>query len=54
MRPDGVRGLCAAVFREDEISEDKAPLEKLEHVARVLSAVPVSVKPEVFGLLRLT
>lgn len=45
MRPDGVRGLLAAVFGEGE--SEQAPLEKLLHVSLVLSAVPSTVSPEV-------
>jgi hypothetical protein len=45
MRPDGVRGLLAAVFGEGE--SEQAPLEKLLHVSLVLSAVPSTVTPEV-------
>ncbi|KAI0262307.1 hypothetical protein BC834DRAFT_828992 [Gloeopeniophorella convolvens] len=44
IRPDGVRGLLAAVFGDGESEE--APLEKLSHVARVLSAVPSTVSAE--------
>ena len=45
MRPDGVRGLFAAVFGENESEE--APLEKLLHVAQVLGVVPSVVTAEV-------
>ena len=45
MRPDGVRGLLAAVFGEGE--SEQAPLEKLLHVSLVLSAVPSTVSAEV-------
>ena len=45
MRPNGVRGLFAAVFGENESEE--APLEKLLHVAQVLGAVPSVVTAEV-------
>ncbi|EGN93069.1 hypothetical protein SERLA73DRAFT_163744 [Serpula lacrymans var. lacrymans S7.3] len=45
LRPQGVRGLCAAVFGEQEGAED-APLEKFDHVTRVLTAVPAGMKPE--------
>ena len=44
LRPDGLHGLCTAVFGEEEVFH--ASLEKLEHIARVLSAVPASMKPE--------
>ena len=47
MRPDGVRGLIAAVFGEGE--SEQAPLEKLIHVSLVLGAVPSTVSPEVRG-----
>lgn len=46
MRSDGVRGLFAAVFGENESEE--APLEKLLHVAQVLGAVPSVVTAEVW------
>jgi hypothetical protein len=45
MHPNGVRGLFAAVFGENESEE--APLEKLLHVARVLGVVPSVVTAEV-------
>jgi hypothetical protein len=47
MRPDGVSGLFAAVFGENESEE--APLEKLLHVAQVLGAVPIVVTAEVWS-----
>ncbi|KAI9458406.1 hypothetical protein BJY52DRAFT_1204364 [Lactarius psammicola] len=47
MRPDGVRGLLAAVFGEGE--SEQAPLEKLLHVSLVLCAVPSTTNPEVRG-----
>lgn len=47
MRPDGVRGLFAAVFGENETEE--APLEKLLHVAQVLGVVPSVVTTEVWS-----
>ena len=42
LRPRGVAGLFSAVFGEDEpnATDVDAPVEKLEHVARVLTAVP--------------
>lgn len=45
LRPEGVRGLCMATFPED--ANDDAQLERLEHVVRVLIAVPGGMKPEV-------
>lgn len=47
LRPEGIVGLCAAVFGEGEDSEPNISLEKLEHIARVLSAVPTGMKPKV-------
>ncbi|KAK1224380.1 hypothetical protein PQX77_012676 [Marasmius sp. AFHP31] len=44
MRPDGIKGLCAAVF--GEVEGDEAKLEQLEHFARVTSAVPANMKPQ--------
>lgn len=46
-RPDGVRGLCTAVFGEGTEEAELAPLEKLEHIAKVLRTVPATAKPEV-------
>ncbi|KAF8076354.1 hypothetical protein FPV67DRAFT_413223 [Lyophyllum atratum] len=46
LRPQGVRGLCAAVFGEDESAADDLTVEKLQHVARVFMTVPANVKPE--------
>ncbi|KAF9462618.1 hypothetical protein BDZ94DRAFT_1366131 [Collybia nuda] len=40
LRPQGIRGLCAAIFGEGEFSTDETPIEKLEHVVRVLTTVP--------------
>jgi hypothetical protein len=45
MRSNGVRGLFAAVFGDDESEE--APLEKLLHISQVLGAVPSVVTPKV-------
>jgi len=45
MRPDGVRGLFAAVFGENESEE--APLEKFLYVAQVLGAIPSVFTAEV-------
>lgn len=47
LRPEGVRGLCAAVFGEGEESGDSTSLEKLQHVSRVLCAIPAGMKPKV-------
>ncbi|KAJ7904493.1 hypothetical protein B0H14DRAFT_2663092 [Mycena olivaceomarginata] len=45
LRPDGVRGLCAAVFGEDA---DEVQLEKIEHVARVLTTSPAGMSAELY------
>lgn len=47
IRPEGLRGLCESVFAEEDVSGDNAPLEKLEHVARVLETVPSGLIAEV-------
>lgn len=47
LRPEGVLGLCAAVFGEGEEADESISLEKLEHVAKVLSAVPAGMKAKV-------
>lgn len=47
LRPEGIVGLFVAVFGEGEDSETSISLEKLEHVANVLSAVPMGMKPKV-------
>ncbi|KAH9938290.1 uncharacterized protein B0H18DRAFT_1081018 [Fomitopsis serialis] len=46
LRPEGVAGLLTAMFGEEDVSGEDAPLEKLEHVARLLDTVPASMKPE--------
>ncbi|KAA1475539.1 hypothetical protein DENSPDRAFT_429786 [Dentipellis sp. KUC8613] len=46
LRSDGVLGLFAAVFGEGDAAHEDPSLEKLEHVSRVLGAVPATVKPE--------
>ncbi|EUC57692.1 nucleolar protein [Rhizoctonia solani AG-3 Rhs1AP] len=45
LRPDGVSGLCAAVFGE---GDEVAPLVKLERIARVLGAVPAQMDREAY------
>ncbi|KAF8627184.1 hypothetical protein AX15_004502 [Amanita polypyramis BW_CC] len=45
-RPEGVNGLCAAVFGEEEVTGEEAPLEKLEHISRVLTTVPYGTQPQ--------
>jgi len=50
IRPDGVDGLYAAVFGEEEVTGDEASLEKLEHISRVLTTVPPGTHPQVCWL----
>ncbi|KAJ6539322.1 hypothetical protein B0H19DRAFT_961303 [Mycena capillaripes] len=45
LRPEGVRGLCAAVFGEDA---DEVQLEKIEHVSRVLTTSPAGMSAELY------
>ncbi|KAJ7276373.1 hypothetical protein B0H12DRAFT_1041351 [Mycena haematopus] len=45
LRPGGVRGLCAAVFGEDA---DEVQLDKIEHVARVLTTSPAGISAELY------
>ena len=47
LRPDGIRGLCAAIFGEEKSAEDEISLDKLQHIAKILIAVPAGIKPEV-------
>jgi hypothetical protein len=50
LRPDGVRGLCAALFGElskDNELDETTSLDKMERLARILSVVPNQIKPEV-------
>ncbi|KAK7470681.1 hypothetical protein VKT23_002103 [Stygiomarasmius scandens] len=60
LRAEGVRGFCAAVFGDTE-NVDEIQLEKLQHIAHVLSTPPSGMKaeeyfsaivPRVFRLLR--
>ncbi|KAF5387644.1 hypothetical protein D9615_000386 [Tricholomella constricta] len=44
LRPQGVLGLCAAVFGED--GTDDSSVEKLQHITRVFTTVPANMKPE--------
>jgi len=47
LRPEGVKGLCTAVFQEEDGSGEAASFEKLERVSRILSSIPANMKPEV-------
>ena len=51
IRPDGVNGLYAAVFGEEEMTGDDASLEKLEHISRVLTTVPPATHPQVCSIV---
>ncbi|SJL02270.1 uncharacterized protein ARMOST_05596 [Armillaria ostoyae] len=46
MRTQGVNGLCAAVFGDSEEAGEEVHLDKLEHVAKVLTAVPKGMDPK--------
>ncbi|KAF8655292.1 hypothetical protein AX16_003191 [Volvariella volvacea WC 439] len=46
LRPDGVLGLCTAVFGEGDVQVDDKALSKYEQVARVLSTPPSTISPE--------
>ncbi|KAF9451696.1 hypothetical protein P691DRAFT_723445 [Macrolepiota fuliginosa MF-IS2] len=46
LRTDGVLGLFAAVFGEEETTDGDIAVEKLEHVSTVLNAVPANTKPQ--------
>lgn len=47
LRRDGITGLFMALFSEEDISGDAAPLEKLEHVAKLLHTTPVGLDEQV-------
>lgn len=48
LRPHGVRGLFEAVFGDDEENMAEGnDLDKLEHTANVLTAVPKDIDPKV-------
>lgn len=47
LRPEGVRGLFAAVFGDEDQSVIDTPLEKLDHVCRLLQTVPSGTSEEV-------
>ncbi|KAH9918173.1 uncharacterized protein BXZ73DRAFT_92241 [Epithele typhae] len=36
LRPEGIRAVCESIFGEEDVGDEDAPLEKLEHVARLL------------------
>jgi hypothetical protein len=50
LRQDGVRGLYTAMFGDEDHSGENAPLEKLEHIYRLLQALPTGMTPEVLPL----
>ena len=49
LRQDGVQGLFVALFSEEDVSGDDAPLEKLENVAKLLKAAPSGMDQQVGG-----
>ncbi|KAL7282291.1 hypothetical protein ACG7TL_003761 [Trametes sanguinea] len=46
LRPEGIRGLCESVFGEEDSSGEDVALDKLEHVSRLLGAMPAGMKPQ--------
>ncbi|EPQ59213.1 hypothetical protein GLOTRDRAFT_70452 [Gloeophyllum trabeum ATCC 11539] len=46
LRRDGVRALFMAIFTEEELSGESAPLVKLERVSRILRSIPAQIQPE--------
>jgi len=49
LRPDGILGLCAIVFGEDDIAAESTSLDRLEHFSRVLSSAPVNIAENVLS-----
>lgn len=47
LRRDGVRGLFVALFAEQDTSEESAPLEKLDNVAKLLTSIPTGLDEKV-------
>lgn len=47
LRPDGVQGLCEAIFSGEELDGDGARIEKLEQIAHTLNSTPATMKKEV-------
>ncbi|KAJ3722990.1 armadillo-type protein [Lentinula raphanica] len=45
LRPEGVKGLCAALFGDNQ-NVDDVQLEKLQHISRVLNSTPAGMKAE--------
>ena len=50
IRPHGVQGLFLGVFGEEEDSDEEAPLDKLEQIARLLRSIPKGFPEEVRNL----
>lgn len=51
LRRDGIRGTLSALFTDvDELSE-QAPLERFEHISRLLQSVPAGIKPSVCSFI---
>ena len=47
LRRDGIRGLFIALFAEEDMAGDDAPLEKLESVANLLKSAPLGMDANV-------
>ncbi|KAH9483052.1 Transport and Golgi organization protein 6-like protein [Psilocybe cubensis] len=46
LRPEGVPGLCEAMFSAEETSSDEVKVEKLEQIAKTLNTVPANMKAQ--------
>ncbi|KAF9534898.1 hypothetical protein CPB83DRAFT_901829 [Crepidotus variabilis] len=46
LRPDGIQGLCIAMFSEEESNGDEVNLEKLEQIAKIVISVPAGMRAE--------
>lgn len=43
LRREGVRGLFIALFAEEDMAGDDAPLEKLDNVSKLLKSLPTGM-----------
>ena len=53
LRRDGVKGLFIALFAEEDVSGDDAPLEKLDNVAKLLKSLPTGMDENVSKLIHI-
>lgn len=47
LRPHGIQGLLDVMFGEEDSLDDRARLEKQEHIARILMTIPANIKATV-------